>query len=111
MTTSELAFNVEEESLDCVTMADYVIHNDPCVGIIANGDVHRHRECLPLVVDIVNEIDERCRSVRGSKGHDCISPFNSIWALKSKFLLAGRLDSKLMVAQWGVKKPHELANP
>ncbi len=91
-------------------MADDVVHNNPCVGIVANGDALRRCERLPLAVHIVDEVNERCWSVRRAKGHGSIPPFDGIWSLESKFLLAGRLDGELMVARWGVKKPQELAS-
>ena len=51
------------------------------------------RQCLPLTIDVVNEIDERGRAIGRAKGHDRIRPFDCVRTLKSKLLLTRLCNS------------------
>ena len=70
-------------------MVDDVIHDDSPIGVIVDFDPHRLSQRFPLAIDIINEINECSRSISWAKGHNLISPLDSVRPLKSEFLLTG----------------------
>ncbi len=70
-------------------MANDIVDNDAHVCLLVDGNTAGCSECLPLTINVVDEIDKSGRSICRSKWHNCISPFDGIGALKGKLLLTG----------------------
>ena len=70
-------------------MANDIINNHVCVCLLIIGNATGYSKCLPLTIDIVDEIDKRGRFICRPKWHYCISPFDGIRALKDKLILTG----------------------
>jgi hypothetical protein len=51
-----------------------------------------------LAIEIVDHADECSGTVGRPKGHDGVSPFDSVGSLECKFFLAGDVNSELMVS-------------
>ncbi len=87
MTNLKLAFHVAKQSVNVGAMAHDIIGNDPCICLVANDNPAQRSLQLPLIVNVVNEVDERRGAVSRTKGHDNVGPFNCIGPLKCQFFL------------------------
>jgi hypothetical protein len=57
----------------------------------------------------MDKVDECCRSVCGSKRHNCVCPFDGIRTLKGKLFLTVQGNSELVIPHRGIKEPIELS--
>ncbi len=83
-----------------------VIHDDFCVGIVANGNTLLFGVVLPHAVNVMDEINEGCQPICWSKGHNGVSPLDCIHTLKSNFFLTQFLISQLMISNRRIEHPH-----
>ena len=92
-----------------MTVIDNIINDNPCIGLLIDGDPTRSCQGLPLTINVVSEIDEGGSDIGRPKRHDCVRPFDCICALKGKLLLTRLSNSKLMITRRGIKKPEPSA--
>ncbi len=92
-------------------MADNIVDDNPGVGIVANVDCLSSSERFPLSVNIIYEMNKCSWAIAWAKGHNRVSPLESIRPLKSKFFLAGKGNSQLVITGNSVIQPHPLARP
>jgi hypothetical protein len=92
-------------------MADNIVDDISCVGIVADVDCLSLSKRFPLTVNIIYEINKRGWAIGWAKGRNHVSPLDSIRPLKSKFFLAGKGNSQLVVTGRSIVQPHPLACP
>jgi hypothetical protein len=92
-------------------MADNIVDANPGVGIIANVNCLSSSERFPLAVNIIYEINKRGWAIGWAKRYNSVSPLDSIRPLKSKFFLADKGNSQLVVTGRSVVQPPSLACP
>ncbi len=92
-------------------MVDNIVDENSGVGIVANVNCLSLSERFSLAVNIIYEINNLGWAIGWAKGHNSVSPLDSIRPPKSKFFLADKGNSQLVVTRRSIVQPHSLAHP
>ncbi len=87
---AELAFHVEKGHDHSFGVAENIVDNDGCDGVVIDDDAIYPCQFLPCTINVVNEGNECGWAVDRSERHDVVCPFCGIRASKRKFVLGAR---------------------
>ena len=79
----QLTFYVSEREFKKLSPTNDVVDDDLRIHIVIYGHTAFPGKFLPDAVDVVNEIDERCRPIGRPKWHDPIGSLDGIDSLTS----------------------------
>ena len=92
-------------------MVDNIVDENSGVDIVADVNCLSLSKRISLDVNIIYEINKLGWAIGWAKGHNSVSPLDSIRPPKSKFFLANKGNSQLVVTGRSVVQPHSLARP
>jgi hypothetical protein len=112
MTVSKIdRYEVGIQCIGVQPQAEDVVNNYFGVSIVINYHAIFLCKCLPLAVNVMDEIDESRRALCWAKGHHGVGPFDGIKALESKLFLTGEGNGQLVIPMRASNNQYKIPMP